>query len=86
MIVRDGVTFAHLSQRDPVTDKASEVIHPGREAHEWVRPRHPRHPRGTTGRHRPAKPGEPAPAATSASTWPESCPGLIEEHRGRPRS
>lgn len=37
MIVRDGVTFAHLSQRDPVTDKSVlEVIHPGREAHEWA--------------------------------------------------
>lgn len=37
LIARDGLTFAHLSQRDN-TDATTvlEAIHPGREAHEWA--------------------------------------------------
>lgn len=37
LIARDGLTFAHLSQRDS-SDAATvlEAIHPGREAHEWA--------------------------------------------------
>lgn len=37
MVVRDGVTFAHLSQRDLVSDEAVvNVVHPGLEAHQWA--------------------------------------------------
>lgn len=37
LITRDGVEAAYLSQRDPDTDvSVLEVIHPGRQAHEWA--------------------------------------------------
>lgn len=37
LIRRDSVEVAFLSQRDPVTNNTVlEVIHPGREAHEWA--------------------------------------------------
>lgn len=37
IIVRDGVTFAHLSQRDIISDqKVQSVVHPGLAAHEWA--------------------------------------------------
>ena len=37
IIVRDGVTFAHLSQRDIISDqKVQSVVHPGLVAHEWA--------------------------------------------------
>ncbi|MDO5728267.1 MAG: ABC-F family ATP-binding cassette domain-containing protein [Actinomycetaceae bacterium] len=37
LIARDGLAFAHLSQRDLVdAPTVLEAIHPGREAHEWA--------------------------------------------------
>ncbi|MDO5034535.1 MAG: ABC-F family ATP-binding cassette domain-containing protein, partial [Actinomycetaceae bacterium] len=37
MVVREGVTFAHLSQRDLVTSESVvSVVHPGLAAHEWA--------------------------------------------------